>query len=115
MYIYVYFHIPQTVLVRVESVCYEHIYICICTYAYIYMYIYMYVYIYTYIHIYVYICIYMYVTQHRPLGGFAVAHRPLGGFAVGRVRTGDLYGLLWERIRPLCQIGFGPVRNYLAR
>ena len=21
---------------------------------------------------------------------------------------------MWERIRPLCQIGFGPVRNYLA-
>ena len=23
--------------------------------------------------------------------------------------------LLWEGIRPLCQIGFGPVQNYLAR
>jgi len=27
-------------------------------------------------------------------GGFTVAHLPLGGFAVGRVRTGDLYGLV---------------------
>jgi len=23
--------------------------------------------------------------------------------------------ILWERIRPLCQIGFGPIQNYLAR
>ena len=29
------------------------------------------------------------------------------------METGDVY--MWERIRPLCQIGFGPVRNYLAR
>ena len=28
-------------------------------------------------------------------------------------RTG--YSLLWERIGPLCQIGFSPVRNYRAR
>ena len=25
------------------------------------------------------------------------------------------FTVLWERIRPLCQIGFGPVRNYLPR
>ena len=40
--------------------------------------------------------------------------RPLWGFAVSRVRTDDLT-ILRERIRPLCPIGFGPVRNYLAR